>query len=84
MKIQIEDKLYIESDDRQFIVKQYSGKFDKEENETFKVLGYFGKLSQAAEHLVKLEIFKSTATSLKELLIDIKRIEQRIEELIRH
>jgi hypothetical protein len=53
MKIQVEDKLFIESDDMQFIVKQYSGKFDKNEKETFKVLGYFGTLKQAVKFLIK-------------------------------
>lgn len=84
MKIKIEDKLFIESDERQFIIKQYTGKFDKETGkELFKTLGFFSKLQQAVKHLVKLEVMKSDSNTLGELLNDLERIENRIEELIR-
>jgi hypothetical protein len=84
MKIHVEDKLYIESDDMQYILKQYSGKFDKEGKETYKTLGYFPTLQQVVKHLIKLNIMKSNAETLKELLEDITRIEKRIKELIKY
>jgi hypothetical protein len=84
MKIHIENKIYIESDERQFIIKEYSGKFDKEGKETYKVIGYFTKLVQAVKHLVKLDVMKSDASTLKELVEDIDRIEKRIESLIKY
>ncbi|MBN8200503.1 hypothetical protein [Bacillus sp. NTK034] len=83
MKIQIEDKLFVESDERQFIVKQYNGKFDDKGVEGYKPLGYFSKLQQAVKFLVKHELMKSNAETIGELLSDLERIEKRLEELIR-
>lgn len=83
MKIQIEDKLYLESDDRQFVLKEYNGKFDDKGNEGYKPLGYFGKVEQALKYVVKLNVMKSDATSIKELIEDVERIETKIESLIR-
>lgn len=83
MKIQIEDKLFIESDDMQFIVKQYSGKFDKKtEKETYKVLGYFGTLKQAVKFLIKKECMESTATTFQQMFDELERIENKYDELI--
>lgn len=83
MKIQVEDKIFIESDDMQYILKRYTGKFDKNDKESYKVLGYFNTIQQIVKHLMKMEVMKSTASDLKELLADIERIENRINELIR-
>jgi hypothetical protein len=83
MKIHVEDKIFIESDERQFILKEYTGKFDKDNNETYKTLGYFSKVNQALKHLIKLNVMKSEATNINELIKSIERIEKRIEELIR-
>ena len=83
MKIHVEDKLYIESDERQFILKEYTGKLDKEGNELYKTIGYFGKVNQALKHLVKLEVMKSEATNVRELIEDVERIEVKIESLIK-
>jgi hypothetical protein len=84
MKIHIQDKVYVESDERQYTIKEYTGKTDKEGNETYKVHGYFGSLQQAVKKLIKMEIVQSEATNLKELLDDIGRIEEKINALIKH
>ena len=83
MKIQIEDKLFIESDERQFVIKKYSGNFDKNDNETFKVLGYFSSLKQATKHLIKMYCMESTVTSFQELFGELERIENKIDSLIK-
>jgi hypothetical protein len=80
MKVQVEDKLYIESDERQFILKQYTGKFDKNGSELFKPLGYFGTVNQALKHLVKLNIMKSNVKTIGELIEEVERIEKKIDE----
>lgn len=84
MKIQIENKLYIESDDRQFIIKKYTGTFDKTdpEKELFKPLGYYGTLRQAVKAIIKMKLMKSDATTIKELLNELTRIEDEINQLI--
>jgi hypothetical protein len=84
LKIQVEDKLFVESDERQFTIKQYTGKFDDKGKELFKSLGHFNTLNQALKHLVKLNIMKSDASTIGELIRGIEKIEKRINELIRH
>lgn len=83
MKVQVEDKLYIESDDRQFILKEYNGKQDKDGNELYKTLGYFSSVTQALRHLVKMNVMKSEAATVRELIEDVERIEKRINDLIK-
>lgn len=82
MKIHVEDKLYIESDERQYILKEYTGKFDDKNNELYKTLGYFGKVTQVLKHLVKLNIMKTEAENVRELIADVERIEKRIEDIL--
>jgi hypothetical protein len=84
MKIKVEDKLFIESDDMQFVLKKYSGNFDKKtEKETYKVLGYFSTLKQAVKHLIKLQCMESTAETFEQLFDDLDRIENKIDSLIK-
>lgn len=83
MKIHIEGKTYLESDENQYILKRYSGNCDKKTgNETFRSLGYFGTINQAIKSLVNMEIKQSTATSLRELLTEVKSIKSLIDEKI--
>jgi predicted Rossmann-fold nucleotide-binding protein len=84
MKIHIKDSLYVESDDRQFIIKEYNGKQDKQGNDIYKIHGYFGSMVQVVKHLIKMEVMKSEAKSLSELVADINRIEKEIEEKIKY
>jgi hypothetical protein len=83
MKIHVEGNLYIESDERQFILKNYTGKKDAKDNELFKAIGYFGTLNQVAKKLIDMKIKESTATTLKELVADLERIEAEVNALIR-
>jgi hypothetical protein len=84
MKIQIEDKLFIESDDMQFIIKKYSGNFDKKtEKETYKTLGYFPSLKQAVKHLIKLQCMESTVTTFQQMFDELDRIENKFDDLIK-
>jgi hypothetical protein len=83
MKIKVEDNLYIESDHLQFYIRKYNGKTDNKGREIYNVLGYFSSLNQAIKYLVKHKVMKSDATTVQELLDDLKRIENRINELVK-
>lgn len=84
MKIQVEDKLFIESDDMQFMIKKYSGKIDeKTQKETYKVLGYYSSLKQAVKHLIKLECMESTVTTFQQMFDELERIETKFDDLIK-
>lgn len=87
MKINVEDKLYIENDSLQFILKQYTGKTTTnnkgEEMELYKVLGYFTTMKQVFKFLLKKKLMESTATTIQELHADLKRIENELDEIIK-
>lgn len=88
MKVKIDDKLYLESDEYQYILKQYTGKYslrnEGKENEklveNYKILGYYGTVTQALDALVSREIKASTASDLKELRKDIQAISKWLKE----
>lgn len=82
MKVQIEDNLYIESDERQFVIKEYTGKTDKKGTPLFKTHGYYTKVEFALKKLLQMKVKESTATNLAELIQDIKRIERYIEQIM--
>jgi len=82
MKVQIENNLYLESDALQFILKEYTGATtegkDGKEREVFKTLGFFTNVEFALKHYLKLKIMASTASTLRELLQEIREIRQYI------
>mgnify|MGYP001488279732 CR=1 FL=1 len=86
MKVHIEGNLYLESDQYQYLLKEYSGKTytneKGEEREGFRVLGYYGTIEQAIRSLVEKKIKQSAATNLKELLEEVKIIKAEISEKI--
>lgn len=79
MKVQIENNLFLESDGMQFIIKEYTGKEDKQGNPTYKVHGYQSSITSALKGFLKMKIMQSTASNLLELQEDIKRIERFID-----
>jgi len=86
MKVHIENNLYIESDERQFILKEYTGKqsFDKDGKATdlYKTHGYFPDVAGALNKVVKMKIMDSTAQTLSELLAEVKGIREYIESKV--
>ncbi len=82
MKVQIEENLYIESDTHCFTIKEYTGKYNEKGEELSKTHGYFGTLKMAFKHVLKMKVKQSTATTLKELLKEIKSIEEYIDSQI--
>ena len=86
MKVHIEGNLFLESDAYQYLLKEYSGKTytneKGEEREGFRVLGYYGTIEQAIRSLVEKKIKQSTATTLNELLEEVKEIKDFITEKI--
>lgn len=83
MKVHIEKKLYLETDNLQYLIKEYSGKTNDKGEETYKTLGYFGQLQPAIKFLIKMKIRESTATNLKELMEDVQRIEDWVHVKVR-
>lgn len=78
MKVQIENNLYLESDGRQFIIKEYTGKHDKNGNETYKVHGYYSNINYALKKLFQMKLMESTHMTIGELVQHVQNIEQYI------
>ena len=88
MKVHVEGNIFIESDERQYILKEYTGKTTTDKHgkthELYRVHGYFGKLEQVMKKLVKMKILNSKAETIGELLEEVKKIDRYIEEKISH
>lgn len=82
MKVQIEGNFYIESDSMQFIIREYTGNLDKHGEPTFKTIGYFPSVKDCLNRFLRLKVSQSTATTLTELVEDVRRIEQYIERVM--
>lgn len=86
MKIHIENNLYIESDSMQFIIKEYTGKQTVGEGgkvtESYKTHGYYSDVQSCLNRIVKMKVMESTATTLSELLEEVKGIRQYIESKV--
>lgn len=82
MKVCVEDNLYIESDGMQFILKEYNGKQDKQGNELYKTHGYFPNVASALNHVVKMKVMNSNASTLSELLAEVEGIREYIESKV--
>lgn len=80
---EVERWLYLESDDMQYTLKRYNGKVsvDKHgrETEQSETIGYFTNVQSALMKIMSMKIKQSTAATLDQLLIDIKRIEHEIK-----
>lgn len=87
MKVHIEKNLYLESDERQFILKEYTGKQTTSESgkitDLFKLHGYYTSVESAINGFVKMKIRESTATNLKELITSFREIKEYIAKEIK-
>lgn len=83
MKIHIEDQIYLESDERNFVLKKYLGTINKQTGkEQFIPIGYFGSVQSAMNFMLRRKIGESKATTFKELKQDIDRIEEWLKNKI--
>ncbi|GBF73136.1 hypothetical protein PA598K_01421 [Paenibacillus sp. 598K] len=82
MKVRVEGNIFIESDERQFVIKEYTGGTDNKGREISKTLGYYPKIQHCLNHFKTMKIKESTATTLSELRQDIKRIEEYIKTVM--
>lgn len=74
----------MEVDERSAVIKEYTGKFDKQnpDKELYNILGEFSKVQGAVKKLIRLNIARSKAKDLNELLERLNDIEWKIEEAL--
>lgn len=86
MKIHIENNIYLESDEQQFLLKEYTGNTytnkKGEEVETYKNLGYYGTIEHAIKGIINKKLLKSNATTLMELRNDVSNLKEMIDKKI--
>lgn len=86
MKVKLDGNVYLESDDQQFLLKEYTGKTytnkKGEEIEAYRNLGYYGTIQQAIKGIVKKKLLESDATTLQELRNDVSNLKEMIERKI--
>lgn len=77
----IERALYLESDVMQFVLTSYSEKVnDKGELVTNSTChGYFPSIHHALNHVLKMKIMDSTATTIAELRDDLQSIKESLK-----
>lgn len=83
MKIQIKDRLYLESDDMQFVIKRYNETPNPKNGELGSTaIGYYPRVEQAMNAVVNLLIRQSDATTFEKLVSDVADIRAMIASKI--
>lgn len=84
IRLDINNKYCITSDERQFIVNQkgIAGKESKNPGvETLRPVGYFGTLSQCLKFLVNKQVLDSDCRSFKDVVSLIQKLNEEIDQV---
>lgn len=89
MRIHVEGEYFISYDGMNHTLEQEGtvGKGGKGENIGAKkvtILGYYPSIRSCIKDLLKLEIKESSASNVRELAVDVARIESKIEVVMEH
>lgn len=71
MRVQLDDKFVITSDENNFILKEGNN-----------AVGYYGNLEQLFDAYLNKSLMKSDATELSELLIEFRTIKRYIQSIL--
>jgi hypothetical protein len=82
MKIQLSEKVFLESDSMQFIIRKYTGRIDDKGNETAVNLGYFSSFKSALKHIIKMDLLNCDAKELYDISDELITIEKKIDNII--
>lgn len=88
MKVHVDGSLYIESDEYQFILREYTGAISKPTKEgeegrpVYRTLGYYTSVEGALNKVLTMKIKQSTASNLRELIYDVGEIRKEIRSKI--
>ena len=80
MNIELEKGIVLQSDELQFTLRKEIGA-DKKGDKTYRTLGYYSDLDQALEGYLKHKTRTSEATTLQEILNEIKALKNHINNL---
>lgn len=80
MNINLENGIILTSDETQFILKKEIG-VDKKGDTTYRTLGYYSEIDHALKGYVKYKTRTSDATTLQQLLNEIKTLKNYIKNI---
>lgn len=83
MNIELEKNIRLESDETQLILKRMLDSFDKKGKQKYRVLGYYTTLKEALCGYSKHKVRTSNAETLRELIDEIKKLDEHIDDLVR-
>ena len=83
LNIKLDENIGIEADTHQYILKQYTGKLDKEGKEVANILGYHPTINSAFKNYIAHAIKNSDCTSIKEVIELYNNLEQKIDSLVK-
>jgi len=83
MKLHLQGKYYVETDSYNYIIKQYTGKYDKQKPdvELYNTHGYFNSLQGALKKWMSMNIKEVGEVTAEELMEQLQVIENKIEKL---
>jgi len=82
MNIILKGGYVLESDTNQIILKKLTGTNNKAGNPNKTVVGYHSTIASALNGYVKNSILESEATEIKELLKEVKDLDNYIKEML--
>ena len=80
LNIKLEKDILLTSDENQLLLKKEIG-VNKEGKMRYRILGFYATLEQSLNGYVKVKIKASEATTLKELLNEIKSLKEYIKKI---
>lgn len=78
----VKGKLFIESDEYQYLLREYNGKTDATGRELYKSLGYFPTIESALNKLVTMKLKQSTSQDLREVIREVAEIKEYIHSKV--
>lgn len=80
MNIQLEKGIILQSDESQFTLRKENG-VDKNGDTTYRTLGYYSDLEQSLQGYLKYKTRTSDATTLQQVLNEIKTLKKYIKNI---
>jgi len=83
LKLRLKKGWFVESDKYCYMIKQYTGKYDKQrpDVELYNVHGYFQTLNGALKKWMSMQIKEVGEVTAEELMEQLQVIENKIEKL---
>lgn len=84
MIITIDEKYYVERDERNYTLKEKTGKVDKNNNSVDKTHGYFSSLLSTMTYLKHLKVLSSASKmTIDKYIKEVKRVNDELNSILK-